>query len=114
MKHCFIGSLSSCLGKNIKEHDPYVPYPHSLQCMETWIPTNEILSLPPQKRTRGQCTAYVFQLSKNALDVPFEIGSRDTYCVCIQKYSQYSSCDYGVLKNYCPLKKAPQPDMTVK
>lgn len=44
-------------GKNTNERGPYVPYPHnSLQCLETWIPTNEILSLPPQKRARGQYT----------------------------------------------------------
>lgn len=35
-------------GKNTNERGPYVPYPHnSLQCLETWIPTNEILNLPP-------------------------------------------------------------------
>lgn len=59
LKRCFIGSLSSCLGKTLG-NVIHMCFHNSLQCMERWISTSEILSLPSQRRARGQYTHWIY------------------------------------------------------
>lgn len=75
------------------------------------LPMKAFLKVEPEYSIS---TAYKFPWSKNALNWKWLQGRMKAAEIRSQKYRQCSSCDYGVLKNDCPLKKARQPVTAVK